>query len=435
MHSPLWWRNGPHIPVELLALQLRPAAHYPTVVSIESGPDSYHIMAWKSELSFSERLAVITSITNACRRASPSTEFAMAHSEATRIEGEAYANASSKDEYHVTCQKAIDGYDNQDVALGDEESLTEWSTRVKAEIESRRGEKVGLYEKAVHDKDGLFSSIYKSTTSEGLLVALKVTTPHLTEPPHDSEREARLLKQVSSETIIPLLESFHEGGSHFVLVFPYMRYQLDELFHGNQLTPRQIRSHLRDLFRALAHIHSMGIIHRDVKPSNVLLRGLGGPAYLADFGIAWSPDDKSSEAPDEKITDVGTTCYRPPEILFGNKTYDTSLDMWAAGCVVAEAIEPDHPQLFDAGPVGSELALVHSIFTTLGTPTAESWPSRKNMPDWGKIEFREYSPRTWDKVLGKAPSLGRDLVANLVKYEGSERLTAEKVLEDPFLTF
>ncbi|WEW54938.1 mitogen-activated protein kinase [Emydomyces testavorans] len=382
---------------------------------------------WKSEFTFSERLAAITSITAAYRRTSPSTEFAAAHSEATRIEGEAYASACSKDEYQIMCQKAIDEYDSQGAPLDNEEDIKQWSAKVTAEIELGRGQKIGAYEKAVYDQDGLFSALWKSTNSEGLLVALKVTTPHLTGPPHDSEREARLLKQASSEHVIPLLESFHEGGSRFVLVFPYMRYHLEELLQGNQLTARQIRSHLRDVFRALAHIHTLGIIHRDVKPSNVLLRGKNGPAYLADFGIAWSPDDKSSEAPDEKITDVGTTCYRPPETLFGDKSYGTSLDLWAAGCVVAEAIAPDHRQLFDAGPVGSELALVHSVFTTLGTPTAMSWPSRDNLPDWGKIEFREYPAQTWEEILSGATSLGRDLVKKLVKYEGSERLTAARL--------
>ena len=60
---------------------------------------------------------------------------------------------------------------------------------------------------------------------------------------------------------------------------------------------------------------------------------------------------------------------------FGGKDYGPSLDLWAAGCVVAEAIDmPTHRKLFDAGDLGSELALIHSIFTTLGTPNLDIWP-------------------------------------------------------------
>ena len=77
---------------------------------------------------------------------------------------------------------------------------------------------------------------------------------------------------------------------------------------------------------------------------------------------------------DEKITDVGTTCYRAPELLFGKTSYDSSVDMWAAGCVVAEAMFHGTKTLFDAGPLGSEFALIQSIFKTKGTPTTETWP-------------------------------------------------------------
>ena len=83
--------------------------------------------------------------------------------------------------------------------------------------------------------------------------------------------------------------------------------------------------------------------------------------------------DPESEPSEAKITDVGTTCYRPPELLFGNTAYDSSLDMWAAGCTVAEALLGPRKTLFDAGPLGSELALIASIFKTLGTPTTTTW--------------------------------------------------------------
>lgn len=93
-----------------------------------------------------------------------------------------------------------------------------------------------------------------------------------------------------------------------------------------------------------------------------------------DFGIAWKDGDKGSEPAGQKITDVATTCYRAPEILFGFRGYGVALDLWAAGCVVAEAVTVGHKQLFDSGPVGSDLSLIQSIFVTLGTPDEEIWP-------------------------------------------------------------
>lgn len=246
---------------------------------------------------------------------------------------------------------------------------------------------MGMYQNALYYKEGLFSAIYKAPAlnnsggyfpdgapARANLVALKITSPSMMEPPHDSRREAEILKKAASPNVIALIDTFREEGGKFVLVFPFMPLDLGVVLREGKFAKKQIEVWLKDLFSALAFIHQHGIIHRDIKPSNILLQSIDGPAYLADFGIAWAPNTAGSEAPDAKITDVGTTCYRPPELLFGNKAYDCTLDLWAAGCTVAEILDPDHPTLFDSGELGSDLALLQSIFKKLGTPTLTRWP-------------------------------------------------------------
>lgn len=209
----------------------------------------------------------------------------------------------------------------------------------------------------------------------GSTVALKVTYLISMEPPHNSQREVRILQKMLSPNIISLLESFREPGhSHLVLVFPFMPYDLDMILRQGCLAEANRKSCLKDLFSALKHVHDRGLIHRDVKPSNILMKSLSGPAYLADFGIAWSPNDPASEPANEKITDVGTTSYRPPEVLFGKTNYDQSLDMWAAGCVAAQVVTSSNEPLFEAGDLGSDLKLIQSIFKKLGTPNSKTWP-------------------------------------------------------------
>ena len=244
---------------------------------------------------------------------------------------------------------------------------------------------IGRYTNALHFRDGLYSDIYKTTApaenpdtfigTTGSTVALKVTYLNGMAPPHNSEREVRILKRIAHPNIIPLWESFREPGySHLVLVFPFMPYDLDMILRQGYIAEATGRGYLGDIFRALKHLHSMGIIHRDIKPSNILMKSPSGPAYLVDFGIIWSPDDPASEPADEKITDVGTTSYRPPEVLFGYKSYDQSLDLWAAGCVAAQVVTSSSRPLFESGDLGSDLTLIQSMFKKLGTPNTEIWP-------------------------------------------------------------
>lgn len=275
----------------------------------------------------------------------------------------------------------------------------------------------------------VFKAQAKDRNAPVQIVALKVTHPAMMMPPHNSEREARLLVKARSEHVVPLLDTIHEPGGQFILVFPFLRQDLENLLRSGRLDKRQTSMVFEGIFQALEHIHGLGMIHRDVKPSNILLKGMYGPVYLADFGIAWDPADKDSEPADSKITDVGTTCYRPPELLFGHQSYDASLDMWAAGCVVSEMVKDDHSPLFDAGPLGSELGLIKSIFTTLGTPNDETWPSALRYPDWGKMKFQNFPPESWKKILPGASEKATDFVTKTVCYEPTQRLTAKQALQ------
>jgi cyclin-dependent kinase len=313
------------------------------------------------------------------------------------------------------------------------------------EIFNEEGPSFGKYHHATFHKDGQMSTIFKAKVDESSaikIVALKVTTPTLMVPPHNSIREARLLTVCKHEFVVPILDSFREAD-RFVMVFPFLRQDLENLLRTDNLTSAQSGMVFNALFQALAFIHDLSIIHRDVKPSNILLETMEGPVYLADFGIAWSPNDKDSESINVKITDVGTTCYRPPELMFGHRAYDTSLDMWAAGCVIGEIVKKGHHPIFDAGPLGSELGLIKSMFTILGTPDNETWPvsglahcsivtdrgsqSAHSYPDWDKMKFKNFPAQPWKEILPNASSTAIDFVSRTVCYEPSKRLTAKEV--------
>jgi cyclin-dependent kinase-like len=94
-------------------------------------------------------------------------------------------------------------------------------------------------------------------------------------------------------------------------------------------TPAQVKHYAHGVIKGIAYMHSVNVIHRDVKPENVLL-GRQGAVKICDLGFARS-------IPSNRImTDyVATRWYRPPELLIGRDDYDKSIDIWSIGCVMA----------------------------------------------------------------------------------------------------
>lgn len=354
-----------------------------------------------------------------------------ARGQARSFEDEIFKKSTSSHEYQSQLDRLIAHLEPKHPP----ESALETVSADADEVLNPDGPTMGHFLFATFHQDGQTSTIFKAKDQSWIapsrIVALKVTYPASLSPPHDTKREARLLSECHHDRVVPLLETFTESNGRFILVFPFLRQDLENLIRTGTLTEKQTSMVFDGLFEALTHIHSLGIIHRDIKPSNILLQSTDGPVYLIDFGIAWSPRDADSEAADKKITDVGTTCYRPPELLFGHQAYDMSLDMWAAGCVIGEMVRNDAHPLFDAGPVGSELGLIKSMFTTLGTPTDESWPSAAMYPDWDKITFKHFDGKPWMEILPGASECAIGFVSRTVCFETSERLTASDALKHP----
>jgi cyclin-dependent kinase len=275
---------------------------------------------------------------------------------------------------------------------------------------------------------GLISEVYRSEA-----VALKVIIETRDIEPHNPAREVRLLHKMSHPSIIRLIETSKDDEGRLVMVFPYMPLTLDSIIKSQALKQDNLLSYFKDLFSALGYLHNQGIIHRDVKPSNLLLASVSGPAYLADFGTAWHPTLSTSDEPSEhKILDVGTSCYRAPEALFGNRSYGTSLDIWAAGTMLAECLRKPAQALFesrDASEDGNQLGLILSMFKTLGTPTKDTWPEAVHFSTPPFEWYQEFPGHSWEELLPDTPPHLRDVVSKMVCYESGQRLTANATLQ------
>ncbi|KAG5519852.1 hypothetical protein PMAC_000127 [Pneumocystis sp. 'macacae'] len=287
-------------------------------------------------------------------------------------------------------------------------------------------------EKTLHS-EGTSGKVYKCKwrTKEYKVVALKISTLSVQRMPHRPDYEIKLLSELKHKNIVEPLRTFRYLQD-FVLVLPFLPYDLLSVVRLMNNDPEWLREQLKGITSALAYIHEKGIIHRDINPRNIMFSSEKGPAMLIDFSTAWSSENPGNEVKGNLITDVATGPYRPPELLLSYTNYGTALDMWSWGVTIAQIFTHENKPLFDSGYEEnfgySDLLLLSSIFKTLGTPTRETWDEIDELPDFKKVHFINYIAQPWEIILPNAPYDIRDLISNLITYSFKKRLTAKMAL-------
>ncbi|KFM61377.1 Cyclin-dependent kinase 20, partial [Stegodyphus mimosarum] len=184
----------------------------------------------------------------------------------------------------------------------------------------------------------------------------------------------------------------------------------------NPLTESQIKAYLIMLLKGVAYCHSVGIMHRDLKPANLLISSTGH-LKIADFGQA----DLFGKKEQNYSHQVATRWYRAPELLYGSRSYNEAVDLWAVGCIFGEMLNKF--PLFRGENDIEQLCLV---LQTLGTPTEEMWPEMTELPDYNKISFPEYEPVPWETLFPDSSPLARKLLSECLVYSSEKRIKAEE---------
>ncbi|KAJ9462275.1 hypothetical protein DIPPA_09810 [Diplonema papillatum] len=274
--------------------------------------------------------------------------------------------------------------------------------------------------------DGAYGLVMKASVNDtGDVVAVKKMKRKFYNWQECMElREIKSLKKLSHPNIVKLKEVVRENDELF-LVFDFCENNLFQLMNNLKSFPEHaIRHVMSQLFQALAYMHKHGFFHRDLKPENLLVNGGldGAEVKLADFGLA---REVRSRPP---FTDyVSTRWYRAPEILLRSTNYNSPIDLWAAGVIMAEMylVRP----LF---PGTSETDEIFKICSVLGTPTMQQWQEGHRLAAAMNFRFPQMVSTPLSSLIPAASAEALSIMNQLLPYEPKKRLTSHEALQHPF---
>lgn len=196
---------------------------------------------------------------------------------------------------------------------------------------------VDNYEKLNRIEEGSYGIVYRAKNkSTNKIVALKKLKLETEKNgfPITSLREIQTLKMCKHTNIVQVLEIVTTSDfKHIFIVMEYVEHDLKALMTSmkSPFTLSEAKTLVKQLLSAVAFMHSMYIVHRDLKTSNLLMTNTG-QIKVADFGLA-----RRFGSPLREMTQlVVTLWYRSPELLMGAKEYGTAVDVWSIGCIFAE---------------------------------------------------------------------------------------------------
>lgn len=283
---------------------------------------------------------------------------------------------------------------------------------------------------------GTYGKVYKAQHLEtGRVVALKKTILSSDDEgvPPTTLREVSILRSLDSPYVVRLEEVVHTeartGSPVLFLVFEYLDHDLKQFMtskygKGVGLEPQLVKEFCFQILLGLRYCHASSVMHRDLKPQNLLIDVKSKTIKLADFGLG-----RVYSLPVGKYThEVVTLWYRAPEILLGTKQYSTGVDMWSVGCILAEMVV-GRP-IFTGE---SEIEQLLAIFRILGTPTTETWQGVTDLRDWH--EYPQWKPQDLATAIPGLAKLGKDgieLFANMVQLAPRKRISAIDALKSPY---
>jgi protein kinase len=236
-------------------------------------------------------------------------------------------------------------------------------------------------------------------------------------------REVQSLKVLRHPHVVKLREVIREND-YLYFVFEFMEKNLYQVMkdRDKHFPEATIRNYMYQILQGLAYMHKHSYFHRDVKPENLLVQR--DVVKVADFGLA---REIRSRPP---FTDyVSTRWYRAPEVLLRSQVYNSPIDIWAAGTIMAELF-----MLRPIFPGASEADEIFKVCSVLGSPNSESWPEGMRLANKINYKFPSCVATPLAKLIPNASPEAIDLMNSILQFDPQKRPTASQCLQHAFFT-
>lgn len=271
--------------------------------------------------------------------------------------------------------------------------------------------------------DGAFGIVTKCKDKEtGEIVAIKkMKQKYQTFDECLQLKEVKSLRKIKHNNVVRLLQVFREN-QYLYLVFELMGDSLLKTMNkkNGPFSEEEVRHIIYQVLQGLAYVHKQGFFHRDLKPDNLLWKD--DTIKIADFGLA---REIRSRPPYTEY--VSTRWYRAPEIILRSPNYNSPVDIWAVGCIMAE--------LYMGKPIfqgSSDIDQIYKIVALQGTFNNQTWPNGVRYATKLGLRFPQVQNTKLETLMPNASPNAISLMNEMLKYDPAKRPSATQALQHKF---